>query len=595
MKRLSPLAPPLLLACLCAPTSAFAQSIDEPPTMPEGLVARAYDEGSGGIRWERSSDDRGVVGYEVRRDGAVLGTFDSLSYVDFSFAPGTSYRFEVTAIDTAGQRSGTADVTLVTPGGGGDEAGPADPDARAEVYSGTAAELFWTRQAAPGPIYTVVRDGTLVYEGDATSFYDDSLAPGTAYAYDVRATDRQGRNSGTARVTLTTRAGSNGASGNAPAAPSNPSATRYSASAGELFWDRAPAFGLSYEVSRDGDVLGTTTGTSFFDDALPGVGEYRYEVVAIARDGARSAASSATLAGLDGAPTGPDGPDAPVITPDTYVDVLAHAFEIYTGKRFGADILALPGYPVETLDYAPPGLDSDGTVTVSATCGNGGTLVLEETVTGARQLTRTRDYDFDDCQDGAAVYDGELTSRDFGNVGLESTGLDVVDGPRTVRFSGALGYMPFSNRDGGPNRSYGMDGVDYSVAGESPAALTEASFAWSFVNGSFGFGIDGGYRIASPFTAGRELVVATVEPLDFALFEDPAFQADETRPESVRFATGTLVIEDSNGDSLRLVAANGDPLSADVEVVSGGVTERFVQPWSTWANELEFSYDLLDR
>lgn len=51
----------------------------------------------------------------------------------------------------------------------------------------------------------------------------------------------------------------------------------YSTSAAELFWDRDP-MAIGGVIRRDGEVLGSTPGTSFFDDSrVPGV-SYRYEV-----------------------------------------------------------------------------------------------------------------------------------------------------------------------------------------------------------------------------------------------------------------------------------------------------------------------------
>lgn len=53
--------------------AAFAQAVDTPPTTPAGTVARAYGPSSGGLAWRRSSNDRGVRGYEISRDGVALG------------------------------------------------------------------------------------------------------------------------------------------------------------------------------------------------------------------------------------------------------------------------------------------------------------------------------------------------------------------------------------------------------------------------------------------------------------------------------------------------------------------------------------------
>ena len=287
---------------------------------------------------------------------------------------------------------------------------------------------------------------------------------------------------------------------------------------------------------------------------------------------------------------GPNGPDARVIAPDTYVDVLGYAFEIYTGKRFRDEILALPGYPVETLDYTPPGLESDPTARVSIACDNGGTASLAETVTGSRQLTRTREWDFDDCQTGTAVRDGDLVRRNFGNVGLESSGIEVVDGPRTVRFAGGLGYKSMSNRDGGPSRNYALGRARWTVEGEAPVSLQNANFSYVYVLGNSGFQIDGGFRIASPFTAGRELAVFADEPLGYGGVpgNGELYPSEDERVDGVRFSVGRLRVTDPNGDSITVVADNGDSATADIEVVSGGVTERFVEPWSTWGEALDF-------
>jgi|GEM_PF-7059997 len=81
----------------------------------------------------------------------------------------------------------------------------------------------------------------------------------------------------------------------------------YSAGALELFWDRVPATALRYEVSRDGETVGTTDGTSLYLGATDARRAATYEVVAIAPDGRRSVASSVEV-GTGG--TG-DGPAAP--------------------------------------------------------------------------------------------------------------------------------------------------------------------------------------------------------------------------------------------------------------------------------------------
>jgi len=124
------------------------------------------------VRWQRSTDNEGAVrGYEVARDGEILGVFDSLSYVDRSLEPGRSYRFRVRAVDSAGQRSARAYVTLETL-----DARPDAPEAlRADIYSSRTAELFWARSGVFGERYLIKRDGEEIATTDGTTYLDRTL------------------------------------------------------------------------------------------------------------------------------------------------------------------------------------------------------------------------------------------------------------------------------------------------------------------------------------------------------------------------------------------------------------------------------------
>jgi len=59
---------------------ALAQDSDMPPTMPGDVNARLYEGAGGELFWQRSTDDRGVSGYELTLNGVSLGVFDALSY-----------------------------------------------------------------------------------------------------------------------------------------------------------------------------------------------------------------------------------------------------------------------------------------------------------------------------------------------------------------------------------------------------------------------------------------------------------------------------------------------------------------------------------
>ena len=71
-----------------------------------------------GLAWTASTDNVGVTGYEIRRDGAVLTSVGAVtSYQDNTVAPATTYAYQVRAVDAAGNWSGLSNTaSATTPG-----------------------------------------------------------------------------------------------------------------------------------------------------------------------------------------------------------------------------------------------------------------------------------------------------------------------------------------------------------------------------------------------------------------------------------------------------------------------------------------------
>jgi chitodextrinase len=172
-----------------------------PPSAPPTLTAGNVTSQSVDLSWGAASDDVGVTGYRVVRNGTVLlGTVTALSFTDTGLTPGTTYTYTVRAVDAAGNTSPdspSATITTTTP--------PADispPSAPPTLSAGNATtqtvDLSWgaatDNVAVTG--YQVVRDGT-VLPGTVTalSFTDTGLTPGTTYTYTVRALDAAGNTS----------------------------------------------------------------------------------------------------------------------------------------------------------------------------------------------------------------------------------------------------------------------------------------------------------------------------------------------------------------------------------------------------------------
>jgi acid phosphatase type 7 len=102
--------------------STGSGSTDQPPSVPTNLKATAISSTRVDLTWNASTDDFGVTGYNVYRDGVVIATIGAVTnYSDTTANAGTRYSYQVEAIDTGNQRSGPSpSVAVTTPGGSSD-------------------------------------------------------------------------------------------------------------------------------------------------------------------------------------------------------------------------------------------------------------------------------------------------------------------------------------------------------------------------------------------------------------------------------------------------------------------------------------------
>jgi len=84
------------------------------PSAPTGLALTATDTANLSIAWNASTDDVGVLGYGVYRNGASAGTTGSTAYAVGGLACGTTYTLAVDAFDAAGNRSAKTSLTGAT-------------------------------------------------------------------------------------------------------------------------------------------------------------------------------------------------------------------------------------------------------------------------------------------------------------------------------------------------------------------------------------------------------------------------------------------------------------------------------------------------
>ena len=76
-----------------------------PPSMPQYLRATATSDTSISLAWDASTDNVGVRGYHVDRDGVVVGMSAAPSYTDAGLTHDVIYRYAVSAFDSASNES----------------------------------------------------------------------------------------------------------------------------------------------------------------------------------------------------------------------------------------------------------------------------------------------------------------------------------------------------------------------------------------------------------------------------------------------------------------------------------------------------------
>lgn len=84
------------------------------PSVPTGLAASSVTQTSLNLSWNASSDNVGVTGYEVFKNGSSIATPTSTSQSVTGLSCNTSYSFTVRARDAAGNWSAQSAVTNVT-------------------------------------------------------------------------------------------------------------------------------------------------------------------------------------------------------------------------------------------------------------------------------------------------------------------------------------------------------------------------------------------------------------------------------------------------------------------------------------------------
>src|SRR5437773_99849 len=162
-----------------------------PPSTPTGLTAAAAGSTGANLSWSASTDNVGLTGYIVRRNGVQVATPATTSFADTGLSAATTYSYTVAARDAAGNLSpNSASASVTTP--------PPSPSNSAGLAwdAVTVPSLSGYRVyfgTAPGTYLQPVGQGISV--GNVAGYTVTGLAGGTRYYFAVTDFDTLGNES----------------------------------------------------------------------------------------------------------------------------------------------------------------------------------------------------------------------------------------------------------------------------------------------------------------------------------------------------------------------------------------------------------------
>src|SRR5712672_71953 len=158
-----------------------------PPSAPTGLTASAVSSSQINLSWAASSDNVGVSGYRVFRNGTQIATTSATSFThNTGLSPSTTFTYTVAAFDAAGNLSAQSSPASATTPAAPDTTPPSVPTGlTATAVSSSQINLSWGASSDNVGVsgYRVYRNGAQIATTGTTFFADAGLSPSTTYSY----------------------------------------------------------------------------------------------------------------------------------------------------------------------------------------------------------------------------------------------------------------------------------------------------------------------------------------------------------------------------------------------------------------------------
>jgi chitodextrinase len=180
------------------------------PTTPSNLQATVLSSSQISLSWSASTDNVGVAGYRVYRNGTLIASPSLTSYSNTGLLASTLYAYTVSAFDASGNESSQSVSVSVSTQAAPDTTAPVISSV-SSVKTSTSATISWTTNE---PADTQVEYGLTTSYGSLTSLNQTlstshsasltSLTPNTTYHYRVKSKDLAGNRATGSDLTVTT-------------------------------------------------------------------------------------------------------------------------------------------------------------------------------------------------------------------------------------------------------------------------------------------------------------------------------------------------------------------------------------------------------
>lgn len=182
-----------------------------PPSAPTNLSVSAASYNKANLSWTASSDNVGVAGYYVVRNGVTIAQLGNVtSYSDTNVNASTSYNYNVMAYDAAGNVSSQSNTSSITTPPAPDSTPPSQPtNLVGSAISSTQINLSWTASTDNVGVtgYDIYRNSTKIATVSTTTYGDSGLSASTTYSYYVVARDGAGNvSTSSSTISVTTQA-----------------------------------------------------------------------------------------------------------------------------------------------------------------------------------------------------------------------------------------------------------------------------------------------------------------------------------------------------------------------------------------------------